>query len=122
MKFQFESLAKKFRHRAVIFATVLVVVPTLLMSASFSQDVPGTVKVPKHIPSDATAVARIMAVQRTSGGPIPLDAYQNAMKEWAAISTGTPVTTLRSSEAKTLASSVTGLVWKPIGPSGIAAG
>ncbi len=106
-----------------VFAAVLVVVPTLLMSASFSQDGPGAVKVPKHIPSDATAASRIMGEQRTYGGvPIPPDAYQNAMKEWAAISTGQPVTTLSSPKSKTFASSVTGLVWKPIGPSGITAG
>ena len=123
MKFQFASLAKKFRHRALVFAAVLVVAPTLLMSASFSQDGPGAVKVPKHVPSDATAASRIMGEQRTYGGvPIPPDAYQNAMKEWAAISTGQPVTTLSSPKFKTSASSVTGLVWKPIGPSGITAG
>jgi Abnormal spindle-like microcephaly-assoc'd, ASPM-SPD-2-Hydin len=122
MKFQFASLANRFRHRALVFAAVLVVVPTLLMSASFSQDGPGAVKTPKQIPSDATALARIMSAQRASGGPIPPDAYQNAMKEWAAISTGQPVTTLSSPKSKTFASSVTGLVWKPIGPSGITAG
>jgi len=82
MKFQFASLANGFRHRALVFAAVLVVVPTLLMSASFSQDGPGAVKVPKHIASDATAASRIMGEQRTYGGiPIPPDAYQNAMKE-----------------------------------------
>ena len=122
MKIHLGSLAKRFRHRALIFATVIVVVPTLWMSVSFSQDGVGTVKTPKHIPSDATALARIMGEQRTSGGPIPPDAYQNAMKEWAAISTGQPVTSLGAPKAKTLASSVTGLVWKPIGPSGITAG
>ena len=122
MRFQFASLANGFRHRAVVFAAVLVIVPSLLMSASFSQDGPGAVKVAKHIPSDATALARIMSAQRASGGPIPPDAYQNAMKEWAAISTGSPVTTLSSTKSKALASSVTGLVWKPIGPSGITAG
>ncbi|MFZ2062854.1 MAG: choice-of-anchor D domain-containing protein [Candidatus Binatus sp.] len=122
MKIQFASLAKRFRHRALVFATVLVVVPTLWMSVSFSQDGVGAVKTPKHIASDATALARIMGDQRTSGGPIPPDAYQNAMKEWSAISIGSPVTSLGSTKAKTLASSVTGLVWKPIGPSGITAG
>ena len=54
MKIQFASLAKRFRHRALIFATVLVVVPTLWMSVSFSQDGVGAVKTPKHIASDAT--------------------------------------------------------------------
>lgn len=123
MKLQFASLVRKFRHRAFVFTAVLVVVPTLFLSASFSQDGPGAVKVPKQIPSDATAVSRIMGEQRTYGGvSIPPDAYQNAMKEWAAISTGQPVTTLSSPKLKTLASSVTGLVWKPIGPSGITAG
>ena len=93
------------------------------MSVSFSQDGVGTVKTPKRIPSDATAASRIMGEQRTYGDiPIPPDAYQNAMKEWAAISTGQPVTSLGAPKAKTLASSVTGLVWKPIGPSGITAG
>src|SRR6266436_5413303 len=67
MKFQFASLAKKLRHRAFIFAAVMVVVPTLLMSASFSQDGPRAVKVPKHIASDATAASRIMGEQRTYG-------------------------------------------------------
>jgi hypothetical protein len=81
------------------------------MSVSFSQDGVCTVKTPKHIPSDATAASRIMGEQRTYGGvPIPPDAYQNAMKEWAAISTGQPVTSLGAPKAKTLASSVTGLV------------
>ncbi|MGC2444723.1 choice-of-anchor D domain-containing protein [Candidatus Binatus sp.] len=123
MKLQFASLVRKFRHRAFVFTAVLVVVPTLFLSASFSQDGPGAIKVPKQIPSDATAVSRIMGEQRTYGGvSIPPDAYQNAMKEWAAISTGGPVTTLSSPKPKTLASSVTGLVWKPIGPSGITAG
>ena len=123
MKLQFASLVRKFRHRAFVFTAVLVVVPTLFLSASFSQDGPGAIKVPKQIPSDATAASRIMGEQRTYGGvSIPPDAYQNAMKEWAAISTGGPVTTLSSPKPKTLASSVTGLVWKPIGPSGITAG
>jgi hypothetical protein len=120
MNIQFASLAKRFRHRALIFVTVLAVVPTLLMSVSFSQDGVRLVKVPKHIASDATALARIMTEERTFGGnPIPPDAYQNAMKQWEALSTGTPVTTLSSTKSKTLASSVNGLVWRPIGPVGI---
>jgi hypothetical protein len=71
MKFQFSSLAKKFRHRALIFAAVLVVVPMLWMSVSFSQDGVGSVKTPKQIPSDAAGVGARMAAQRTLGGPIP---------------------------------------------------
>jgi hypothetical protein len=123
MKIQFASLAKRFRHRALIFATVLVVVPTLWMSVSFSQDGVGAVKTPKHIASDAASAGLRMGEQRTFGGnPIPPNAYQDAMKEWAAISKGSPVTSLRASKAKNLASSVTGMVWKPIGPSGITAG
>ena len=122
MKFQFASLARKFRHRAFIFAAVLVVIPTLLLSASFSQDGPGAIKTPRQYTARCHRGSRIMGEQRTSGRSIPPDAYQNAMKEWAAISTGGPVTTLSSPKSKTLASSVTGLVWKPIGPSGITAG
>src|SRR6202041_3190286 len=123
MNIQFASLAKRFRHRALIFATVLVIVPTLWMSVSFSQDGVGSVKTPKHIASDAASAGLRMGEQRTFGGnPIPPNAYQDAMKEWAAISTGQPVTSLGAPKAKTLASSVTGLVWKPIGPSGITAG
>ena len=41
MKLQFASLVRKFRHRAFVFTAVLVVVPTLFLSASFSQDGPG---------------------------------------------------------------------------------
>ena len=121
MKFQFVS-ANGFRHRTLILAAVLVIVPTLLISVSFSQDGPGTVKTPKQIPSDAAGAGARMAVERTLGGPIPPDAYQNAMKQWAAISPGSPLTTLRPLKGKTLAGSVTGMVWKPIGPSGMAAG
>src|SRR5258708_24076889 len=98
MKIQFASLAKRFRHGALMFAAVLVVVQKILISASFSQDGPGAVRTPKQIPSDATAIARLMSEQRTSGGPIPPDAYQNAMKQWAAISTASTVTTLTSSK------------------------
>jgi len=121
MKTRFASFAKGLRVRALIFALVLVTVPTLWMSASFSQDGVSS-KTPAHVPSDATALARIMSAQRSSGGPIPPDAYENAMKQWAAISTGAPVTSLGSPKSKTLSGSVTGLVWKPIGPSGINAG
>ena len=93
------------------------------MSVSFSQDGVGAVKIPKHIASDAASAGLRMGEQRTLGGnPIPPNAYQDAMKEWAAISKGSPVTSLRASKAKNLASSVTGMVWKPIGPSGITAG
>ncbi|MFZ0678070.1 choice-of-anchor D domain-containing protein [Candidatus Binatus sp.] len=123
MKIQFASLAKRLRHRALIFATVIVVVPTLWMSVSFSQDGVGAVKTPKHVASDSAGAGARMAAERIFGGnPIPPNAYQDAMKEWAAISTGSPVTTLSSPKGKTLAGSVTGLVWKPLGPSGITAG
>src|SRR5580692_11980664 len=113
MKFQFASLAKRFRHRALIFTTVLVVVPTLWMSVSFSQDGGGAAKSPKQVPTDAAGAGARMAAERTLGGPIPPDAYQNAMKQWAAISPGSPVITLRPLKGKTLAGSVTGMVWKP---------
>src|SRR5580704_4536780 len=82
MKFQFPSTAKTSRHRALIFATVLAILPTLWMSVSFSQDGISPVNAPKFIPYDAASAGARMAAERTvDGNPIPPSAYQNAMKQ-----------------------------------------
>ncbi len=125
MKFQFASMAKTFRHRALIFATVLAILPTLWMSVSFSQDGISPVNAPKFIPYDAASAGARMAAERTvDGNPIPPSAYQNAMKQWAAIPPSTNLAPPKSAKNKflPLLSGVTGMVWKPIGPSGITAG
>src|ERR1700684_2705101 len=127
MKFQFASMAKTFRHRALIFATVLAIFPTLWMNVSFSQDGVSPVNAPKFIPYDAASAGARMAAERTVGdNPIPPHAYQNAMKQWAAIPPSTNVGLKKSAKGThkfvPLLSGVTGMVWKPIGPVGITGG
>ena len=127
MKFQFASMAKTFRHRALIFAIVLAIFPTLWMSVSFSQDGVSPVNAPTFIPYDAASAGARMAAERTVGGnPIPPHAYQNAMKQWTAIPPSTNVAPKKSAKGRNkfvpLLSGVTGMVWKPIGPVGITGG
>lgn len=50
---------------------------------------------------------------------VPPFAYENAMMQWAAIPTGTAITLSAASKARTLATGVAGVVWKPIGPDGL---
>ena len=67
MKIQFASIAKGLRRRALVFAIVLVAVPTVWLTISFSQD-SGTVSAPTNAPYDATIGAQQMTTERTFGG------------------------------------------------------
>ena len=127
MKFQFASMAKTLRHRALIFAIVLAIFPILWMSVSFSQDGVSPVNAPTFIPYDAASAGARMAAERTvDGNPIPPNAYQNAMKQWTAIPPSTNLAPKKSAKGRNkfvpLLSGVTGMVWKPIGPVGITGG
>ena len=130
MKIQFASWAREFRHRALIFAAALIVVPTLLMSVSFSQDA-SMVKVPKHIPSDAAGAGARLGDQRTFGNkPIPPNGYEDGLTQWNSLSKAAPLlnpvpgkSTTGKSAFNTLATSLGGaVVWTPIGPSGLTEG
>jgi Abnormal spindle-like microcephaly-assoc'd, ASPM-SPD-2-Hydin len=130
MKIQFASIAKGLRRRALVFAIVLVAVPAVWLTISFSQD-SGTVSAPTNAPYDATIGAQQMTTERTFGGvPIPPDAYQNGMKQWSAIAPAVILPKIIASKnkkggppiAKPAVSSINGVVWKPLGPSGITAG
>jgi len=121
MKFSLESPVK-WPARVVLFAVSLVVVFTPLMSVAFSQGQIVKVEVPKHIPDQAAAAARIMGAERTFGGKsIPPHAYESAMKQWAAIS---PDTVESSSESRIRRPrrEVERLFWMPIGPDGMTDG
>lgn len=104
----------------------MAAVLTLSMSVSFSQDGGTASKAQKVLSTDPASAGLRLGEQRASvDNPIPPNAYQDAMKEWAALSTSRSSPTLaKGSKSKfsTLASSVAGMVWKPIGPSGIFVG
>ena len=122
MKTRFASFVKGLRFPCTHLRAVLVAIPTLWMSVSFSQDGASSMKTPAHIPSDATALARIMGAQRTSWRSDSSRRISERDERVGRDFDRCAGDLSRSPKAKTLSGSVTGLVWKPIGPSGITAG